>query len=99
MDLLTRVLRALPWIVVFVALGGIFVFTAYATSGGGSSPGGEGDRCIRKVAGSAVDADCAADGAQRVIISVGEVGQCPALSEPFQPADTPDEALCLAPPD
>lgn len=97
-DLLTRVLRALPWIVVFFALGAIFVFTAYATSDDGTAPGDEGDRCILKVDGTAVDTDCAADGAQRVIIAVAQVGACPPQSEPFQPADTPDAALCLAPP-
>jgi hypothetical protein len=96
-DLLTRVLRALPWVIVFVALGAIFVFTAYATSEDGSA-GGDTDRCIVKVGGAAIEADCAADGAQRVIIAVAQVGECPAASEPFQPADTPEEALCLAPP-
>lgn len=96
-DLLTRLLRALPWVVVFVALAAIFIFTAYATSDGGSAPG-ESDRCIVKVDGRAISADCAADGAQRVIIAVSQVGQCPASSEPFQPSDTPEEALCLAPP-
>ena len=95
-DLLTRVLRALPWIVVFVALGAIFVFTAYATSEGGSAPG-EGSRCIVKVDGAAIETECSVAGAQRVIIAVDQVGQCPATSEPFQPADTPDEALCLEP--
>lgn len=97
-DLLTRVLRALPWVVVFVALAAIFVFTAYATSEDGTAPTGEGDRCILKVDSTAVDTDCATEGAQRVIIEVDQVGQCPAQSEPFQPADTPDEALCLDPP-
>jgi hypothetical protein len=97
-DLLTRVLRALPWILVFVALGAIFIFTAYATSDGGTPPTGEGTRCIRKVGGSAVDVDCGTEDARRVIIAVAQVGQCPFESEPFQPADSPDEALCLAPP-
>lgn len=97
-DLLTRVLRALPWIALFAALGAIFVFTAYATSDDGTAPGGEEDRCILKVDGTAVETSCAADGAQRVIIAVAQVGECPPESEPFQPADTPDEALCLAPP-
>ena len=96
-DLITRVLRALPWLLVFLALGTIFVFTAYATSDDGQAPG-EGSRCIVKVDGRAIDTSCEIDGAQRVIIAVAQVGQCPAESEPFQPADTPEEALCLAPP-
>jgi hypothetical protein len=97
-DLATRVLRALPWIAVFLALGVIFVFTAYATSDSGTSPSGEGTQCIRKVDGAAIDVACDVEGAQRVIIAVAQVGQCPFESEPFQPADSPDEALCLAPP-
>ena len=40
-DLLTRLLRALPWIVVIVGLGAIFVFTAYATSDDGEIPTGD----------------------------------------------------------
>lgn len=96
-DLLTRLLRALPWIIVIVGLGAIFVFTAYATSDDGVAPTGEGSGCIRKEAGSAVEVDCAVEGAQRVVIEVTEVGGCPSGSEPFQPADR-NTALCLAPP-
>ena len=97
-DLLTRLVRALPWVLVFAALGAIFVFTAYATSDGGERPTGEDDLgCIVKVDGSAVAADCERSAAQRVIVEVDQVGQCPAESEPFQPADG-GRALCLAPP-
>jgi hypothetical protein len=97
-DLLSRLLRALPWILVILGLGGIFVFTAYATSDNGVAPTGEGGGgCIRKDGGRAVAVDCEADGAQRVIIEVREVGECPAESEPFQPLER-NVALCLAPP-
>lgn len=98
-DLLTRLVRALPWVLVLVGLAAIFVFTAYATSDDGERPTGEGDRgCIAKVDGLAVETDCATTGAQRVIVEVEQVGQCPEGSEPFQPADEPSTALCLAPP-
>jgi hypothetical protein len=98
-DLLTRVIRALPWVLVFVGLGAIFVFTAYATSDDGERPTGEGGSgCVVKTDGLAVPTDCATTGAQRVIVEVDQVGQCPAESEPFQPADLASRALCLAPP-
>lgn len=91
-DLLTRILRALPWIVVIVGLGVIFVVTAYA-----GSDDQEAARCIQKVANRAVAVDCGADGAQRIVVEVNEVGECPVDSEPFQPADRTDAALCLEP--
>lgn len=97
-DLLTRLLRALPWIVVIVGLGAIFVFTAYATSDNGEIPTGErGGGCIRKDGGRAVEVDCEVDGARLVITEVREVGECRLDTEPFQPVDR-DVALCLAPP-
>lgn len=97
-DLLTRLLRALPWIAIVVGLGAIFVFTAYATSDEGTVPVGEGGGgCIRKVGGSAVDVDCDAEGARLVVTEVGSVVECRAGTEPFQPADR-DTALCLDPP-
>ena len=97
-DLVTRVVRALPWVLVFLALGAIFVFTAYATSDEGEVPAGGGEAgCIVKSDGLAVEAACDAEGAQRVIVEVEQVGQCPAGSEPFQPADG-GRALCLDPP-
>jgi len=94
-DPLTRVVRALPWVLVFVALGAIFVFTAYAGSDSDGMPNGDDEaRCIVKVDGLAVEAACDAEGAQRVIVEVEQVGRCPAESEPFQPADG-GRALCL----
>lgn len=91
-DPLTRLLRALPWILIVLALGGIFVFSAYATSDQGSPPLAG---CIRKDQGLAQPSSCDAEGAQQVILEVNEVGQCPAGTEPFQPLD--GSALCLDP--
>lgn len=93
-DLFTRLIRALPWILLIGGLGAIFVFTAYATSDGGDRAGGS---CIRKVGGLAEPVDCGVDDAQRVVVEVRQVGECPAASEPFQPANS-DVALCLEPP-
>lgn len=91
-DLRTRLIRALPWILLVGTLLGIFVFTAYATSGRSS----EGVRCVAASGGEATDVDCGADGARRVVIEVLQAGDCPPGTEPFQPAGA-NLALCLAP--
>jgi curved DNA-binding protein CbpA len=93
--LLTRLVRALPWVLLVGALLGIFIFSAYATAGRGERPSGEGGgRCVRTAASEAVEVPCDAAGARQVIIEVVQVGQCPVGSEPFQPADR-ELALCL----
>lgn len=96
-NLATRLIRALPWILLVGVLGGIFVFSAYATSGTGGPTGESGGDCIRKVGGLAEPVDCDAEGAQGVIAEVFQVGECPTESEPFQPAGSA-VALCLDPP-
>lgn len=90
-DLLTRLLRALPWAAVLLTLGLIFVFTAYATSDDGPPT-----ECVRLDAGTATVVDCDAGGAREVARHVPDVGSCPTGTEQFQPADSP-EALCLRP--
>jgi hypothetical protein len=95
-DLLTRLVRALPWILLVGSLLGIFVISAYATSDDGEPPTGPvGEGCIVAVAGVATESPCDAPGARRVVLEVEQVGQCPAGTEPFQPADRP-VAYCLA---
>jgi curved DNA-binding protein CbpA len=88
-DLVTKVIRFLPWAAVLVALAGIFVFTAYATSSGD----GEAS-CVATDGASASAVDCEQDGARRVVLRVADVGLCPAGTEPFLPAGE-DLALCL----
>jgi DnaJ domain len=90
-----RIVRSLPWIVLALVLGAIFVFTAYATSDTGQPPGGD-TSCIVRSGGSAEPAACDAPGARTVVAEVVEVGQCPAGTEPYQPADR-NIALCLLP--
>jgi curved DNA-binding protein CbpA len=90
-----RIVRVLPWIVLALVLGGIFVFTAYATSDNGTPPEGS-TSCIVRSGGSAEPASCDAPGARTVVAEVLEVGQCPAGTEPYQPADR-NVALCLLP--
>lgn len=96
-DLLARLISALPWILLVGTLLGIFVFTAYATSGNGDPPTGSAGRCVTTAAGLAQEVDCGAEGARRVVIEVTEIGLCPTGTEPFQPAQS-NVALCLEPP-
>ena len=90
-DLRTRLIRALPWILLVGSLLGIFVFTAYATAGGGDS---EGVRCVALSPGVATDVDCDQAGARQVLVEVLQAGQCPPGTEPFQPEGA-NLALCL----
>jgi curved DNA-binding protein CbpA len=87
-DLVGRLVRALPWGLVLLALGAIFVFTAYATDD--SAP----QSCVRQDGGVATSVPCDADGARRVELRVPDAAQCPAGTEAFQPADS-EQALCL----
>ena len=98
-DLFTRLIRALPWVLVLGGLGAIFVFTAYATNDDPETPTGEGGGgCVRPVGGVAEVVDCDAPDARLVIVEVGQVAECPAETEPFQPAGR-DIALCLERPE
>lgn len=95
-ELLTRLVRALPWILLVGTLLGIFVFSAYATSGNGEAPEGEAGRCVITAAGAADPVPCDTEGARRVVREVVEIGLCPGGTEPFQPAVS-NLALCLEP--
>ena len=88
-DVVTRVIRALPWALVLLALGAIFVFTAYAT--------GDSDTvssCVRPDGGAALPVPCGSNGAREIELRVPDVGLCPPGTEPFQPSGG-DQALCL----
>jgi len=87
-DLVTRFIRFLPWAAVLVALAGIFVFTAYATSEDGPAS------CVRVDGGTVTSTACGQPGARAVAVRVQDVSQCPAGSQPLQPAGE-DQAICL----
>ncbi|MGH9139059.1 MAG: J domain-containing protein [Acidimicrobiales bacterium] len=93
-DLTARVVRSLPWVLIVLVLGAIFVFTAYATSDRGGVPGNAG--CVRIEGDVAESVACGAEGARRVRIEVLSATQCPEGTEPFQPTGR-DTALCLEP--
>lgn len=88
-DALTRAIRFLPWALVLVALAGIFVFTAYATSDGGGPVS-----CVRIQGTSAVSVPCDEPGARGIVLRVTDVAQCPAGTEPYLPPDA-EQGLCL----
>ena len=88
-DAVSRIIRALPWALVLLALGAIFVFTAYATG----DPDG-GTSCVEPNGSAAPSVRCEAPGARVVELRVPDAGLCPPGTEAFQPAgDT--NALCL----
>jgi hypothetical protein len=91
-DVAARIVRGLPWVLLALVLGVIFVFTAYATSDGPSAA----EVCIVRSGGTAEPAPCDAEGARTVVTEVIEVGMCPQGTEPYQPADR-NVALCLRP--
>ena len=91
-DPVSRLVRALPWGLVLLVLGAIFVFTAYATSDGGSGPS-----CVRRDGGTAVSVPCGAGGARPIELRVTDVRMCPDGTEPFQPSGEDELALCLGP--
>jgi curved DNA-binding protein CbpA len=88
-DAVSRLIRALPWALVLLALGAIFVFTAYATG----DPDG-GTSCVQPDGSTAPSVPCETTGARVVELRVPDAGMCPPGTEAFQPAgDT--NALCL----
>jgi hypothetical protein len=77
-----RLIRGLPWMIVVVVLFAIFVFTAYAATGGDTAV----RSCLRTTGAVVTDAPCGSPGARRVITTVLVMQACPAGSERFQPA-------------
>jgi len=88
----TRIIRGLPWLILVVVMLAIFVFTAYAATGGGKSTPTPGNNLGRCVTVATVDggptvtpAACGSSGARLVISEVDTNQQCPAGSERLQP--------------
>ena len=88
-DAVSRLIRALPWALVLLVLGAIFVFTAYATGDSSSGPS-----CVRPNGATAPSVPCESDGARVVELHVPDAGLCPPGTEAYQPAGGTD-ALCL----
>lgn len=86
----TRLIRGLPWMILVVVMFAIFVFTAYAATGGDTAV----RSCVTTSGTAVVDAPCGSPGARRVILTVLTTQPCPAGSERFQPA-TGTTVYCL----
>jgi hypothetical protein len=94
-----RLIRGLPWMILVFVLFAIFVFTAYAATGGGKTtpiPSNNLARCVEVGAGPTVaSAACGAPGARLVVAQVDTNQPCPVGSERLQPATGP-VVYCLA---
>jgi hypothetical protein len=97
-DPTARLIRGLPWLVLVVVMFAIFIFTAYAATGGGKSspaPTNNLARCVVVAPGPVVSpAACGTDGSRLVIATVAPTEPCPAGSERLQPASGPS-VYCL----
>jgi DnaJ domain len=96
-DVAARAIRGLPWLLLIVVLGAIFVFTAYAVTGGRTSttPGSPSPACVTvSASGVATGAPCGSPAARRVVVQVSSSQPCPSSTERFQPA-VGGNALCL----
>ena len=88
-DATTRLIRGLPWVILVFVLLAIFVFTAYAGTGGdtGTDPASNPATCVAVSAGPAVrPAPCGSNGARTVVVEVDPGQPFPAGSERLQPA-------------
>jgi hypothetical protein len=93
-----RLIRGLPWMIIIFVLFAIFVFTAYATTGGGKAkpvPSNNLARCVAVATGPVVTpSPCDMPGARLVVAEVDTHQQCPLGSERLQPA-TGATVYCL----
>jgi curved DNA-binding protein CbpA len=91
-DATTRIIRGLPWLILVFVMFAIFVFTAYAATGGDKAkpvPGNNLGRCVAVTvaAGTSVTpSPCGTPGARLVIAEVDTNQQCPFGSERLQPS-------------
>ena len=99
LDGAARLIHAIPWIALVAVLVIIFIFSAYALTGGpkgGDLGGGNkiGQCVIVGADGRVTDASCGDDGARTIIGLVGPSSPCPAGTERFQPT-TGSAVFCL----
>jgi hypothetical protein len=95
-DLAVSVARSLPWIAVLFVLGVIFVFTAFARTGGDASDRDLIGRCIATEAGEPVEVACSDPSALgRVSLLVDRQTSCPSETSPL--AIPGDRWYCLRP--
>jgi hypothetical protein len=85
-DPTVRLIRALPWIALVVVLVGIFIFTAYAATGGAKKhapvTSSGATRCVAVGSSSVAQAPCDTPGARTVVTEILPSESCPAGTEP-----------------
>jgi hypothetical protein len=89
-DPTTRLIRGLPWMILVAVLFAIFVFTAYAATGGGGATGS----CVTTDGTTITKVQCDAPGARHVVTTVDASQPCPSATERLQPS-TGALAYCL----
>lgn len=96
MDPTARLVRALPWIAIVFVLGVIFVFSAYALTGGPKEqlPGKVGQCIAVDSKGAVSDVPCGAAHSRTIVTLVGPSSQCPGGTERLQPP-TGTAVYCL----
>jgi curved DNA-binding protein CbpA len=97
LDPTARLVRSLPWVAVILVLAVIFIFTAYAFTGGTKSKDAVvtvGDCVTIDAASNVRKASCNAAGAHPVKAVVEPTRQCPDGTQPFVPL-TGATKLCL----
>ena len=90
-DAVARLARGIPWIALIAVLVLIFIFSAYALTGGPTTGDiGNGTKtgtCVTLGAnGTIASASCGTSGAHVVVTLVGPSSPCPQGTERFQPA-------------
>jgi curved DNA-binding protein CbpA len=93
----TRLIRGLPWMILVFVLFAIFVFTAYAATGGDKAkplPSNNLGRCVVATGSAVTPSPCGPPGARLVIAEVDTNQQCPPGSERLQPLTGPT-VYCL----
>ena len=97
-DSTARLIRGLPWMILIFVMFAIFVFTAYAATGGGKTipvPSNNLARCVAVGTGPTVSpSTCGSPGARLVVSMVDTNQPCPLGSERLQPA-TGTTVYCL----
>jgi len=89
-DATTRLVKGLPWLVLVVIMFAIFVFTAYAATGGGGAAG----TCVKSDGTTVTNVACDTPDARRVLSTVDVAQPCPPGTERLQPP-TGRIAYCL----
>jgi hypothetical protein len=86
LDPTVRLIRGLPWIVLVLVLVGIFIFTAYAATGGTKKhapiTSSGATRCVAVGSSSVAQAPCDTPGARTVVTEILPSESCPAGTEP-----------------